>query len=68
MLAKILVVLTMATILYALISGGVYLVKDGGKSTRTLNALKWRIGLSFSLFIFLFIAFSVGLIQPHSLL
>ena len=66
-LAKTFVVFVMIGILYALVSGGIFLVKDQGRSTRTLTSLKWRIGLSVSLFILLFLGFAFGVIQPHSL-
>ena len=42
-----------------------YLVSDKGESGRTLKALTWRIGLSVALFASLFIAYALGLIQPH---
>ena len=67
MLAKIFVVLVMVGILYALISGSIFLVKDQGKTNRTLTSLKWRIGLSVALFFLLFVGFALGFIQPHGL-
>lgn len=67
MLAKIIVLVTMLIILFALGSSLFFLVKDEGKSNRTVKALTWRIGLSLTLFIFLFIAFSLGWIKPHSI-
>lgn len=65
MMTKIFILLVMAIILIALASGLVFLVKDGGKSKRTVKALSWRIGISLGLFVFLLIAFSLGLIEPH---
>lgn len=67
MLTKVFIVMMMLAILTALLRGGFYLVKDQGKTTRTLSSLKWRIGLSVSLFIFLFIAYANGWIQPHGI-
>lgn len=67
MLTKVFIVMMMLAILTALFRGGFYLVKDQGKTTRTLSSLKWRIGLSLSLFIFLFIAYANGWIQPHGI-
>lgn len=67
MLVKIFIITVMLVILISLGSGLFYLVKDEGKSTRTVKALTWRIGLSLSLFLFLFFAFSFGWISPHSL-
>ncbi|KTD14964.1 twin transmembrane helix small protein [Legionella israelensis] len=67
MMTKIFILLAMLIILIALGSGLIFLVRDGGKSKRTVKALTWRIGISLALFIFLLIAFSLGLIEPHSL-
>ena len=67
MLTKVFIVMMMLAILTALLRGGFYLVKDQGKTTRTLSSLKWRIGLSLSLFIFLFIAYANGWIQPNGI-
>lgn len=64
---KWLVVTVMLVILGALGSSLLFLIKDEGKSNRTVKALTWRIALSLSLFIFLFIAFSMGWIKPHGL-
>ena len=67
MIAKIFMGFLMIAILFSLIRGGLYLIKDNSKSENTLSSLKWRIALSISLFIFLFIAFAMGYIRPHSL-
>lgn len=67
MLAKIIVFTVMLIILAALGSGLVFLVRDEGKTNRTVKALTWRIGLSLTLFLFLFVAFSLGWIEPHSI-
>ncbi|OGV52245.1 MAG: hypothetical protein A3F46_02590 [Legionellales bacterium RIFCSPHIGHO2_12_FULL_42_9] len=67
MLAKLIVVITLLIILFALGSSLFFLVKDEGKRNRTVKALTWRIGLSLTLFVFLFIAFSLGWIKPHSI-
>jgi len=65
MLAKLLVILVFLAIIGSLASGLVFLVKDQGKSDRTVKALTWRIGLSVSLFALLFVLFATGLIAPH---
>ena len=67
LLTKIIVIISMFIILLALGSSLFFLVKDKGKNNRTVKALTWRIGLSLILFIFLFIAFSLGWIKPHSI-
>ncbi|CDZ77515.1 hypothetical protein BN59_01798 [Legionella massiliensis] len=66
MLFKAIIIVVMLIILFALGSSLFYLVKDEGKTTRTVKALTWRIGLSLALFLLLFLAFSMGWIKPHS--
>ena len=65
MLVKTIIILVMLIILFALGSGMVFLVRDEGKTKRTVKALTWRIGLSLVLFLFLFLAFLMGWIKPH---
>ncbi|GAB4393380.1 MAG: twin transmembrane helix small protein [Gammaproteobacteria bacterium] len=67
MLFKLFVVVMMLIILFCLGSGLIYLVRDKGKTDRTVKALSWRIGLSLTLFILLFVAFAMGWIQPHGI-
>ena len=67
MLAKAIIVMVMILILVALISGLYFLVRDEGKTKRTVKAFSWRIGLSLALFFFLFLAFSLNWITPHGL-
>ncbi|MCX7117842.1 MAG: twin transmembrane helix small protein [Legionellales bacterium] len=67
MLAKALIIIAMLVILISLGSSLVFLVKDAGKTTRTVKALSWRVGISLALFSFLFIAVSFGWIKPHAL-
>ncbi len=57
----------MLIILIALGSSLFYLVRDEGKTTRTVKALTWRIGISLVLFLFLFLAFAMGWIHPHAI-
>jgi len=42
-----------------------YMMKDKGKSDRAVKALTWRIGISVTLFILLFIGAATGVIEPH---
>lgn len=65
---KLFVLFIFAGILASLGSAMLYLVRDKGESGRTLKALTWRIGLSVALFISLFVAYALGLIQPHGVL
>lgn len=57
--------IAMLVILIALASGLIFLVRDEGKSKRTVKALTWRIALSLGLFLFLLLAFSLEWIHPH---
>ena len=66
-IVKAIVIVLLLVILINLGSALVFLVKDKGQTHRTLTALKWRIGLSISLFILLMIGFATGLIQPHGI-
>ncbi|KTD31877.1 twin transmembrane helix small protein [Legionella maceachernii] len=65
MFAKAIIFVVMLIILFALGSGLVFLVRDEGKTKRTVKALTWRIALSLTLFLFLFLAFLMGWIKPH---
>lgn len=67
MFAKIIIIIVMLLILGILGSGLIFLVKDKGETKRTVKALTWRIGLSLILFLFLFVAFSLGWITPHAI-
>ena len=67
MLTKAIIIFVMITILLALGSGLFYLVRDEGKTKRTVKALTWRIALSISLFIFLLIGFTFGFLSPHGI-
>ena len=67
MFTKAIIFVVMLIILFSLGSSLFFLVRDEGKTKRTVKALTWRIGLSLALFLFLFLAFSMGWIKPHSL-
>lgn len=67
MFTKIFILLAMLLILFSLGSGLYYLIQDKGKSTKTVKALTWRIGLSLTLFILLMLGFLTGIITPHSI-
>ena len=57
---KIIAVIIMLAILGSLASAMVFLVKDGGKTKRTVNALTVRISLSVALFVFLMFGYWMG--------
>ncbi|MFZ6818447.1 twin transmembrane helix small protein [Undibacterium sp. Ji22W] len=61
---KILVAIAFILIFVSLGSALVYLMKDKGKSNRTVKALAFRVGFSISLFILILVANHFGLIQP----
>lgn len=64
-LIKSIIILFLLVIFFSLGSALYFLVKDKGRSDRTVKALTWRITLSLILFIFLLIAFACGWITPH---
>ena len=64
---KIVVVILLVIILISLASGLIFLIRDKGKSDRTVKSLTLRIVLSIALFILLFIGFKAGLITPHGI-
>jgi len=65
MFIKIFVVLMLVAIFVSLFSALVFLLRDKGQSTRTAQALAWRIGLSLTLFVLLMAGFYFGIIPPE---
>jgi hypothetical protein len=63
---KIVVIIVLIAILGTLGSALVFLVKDGGKTRRTVNALTLRIGLSVVLFLFLMFGYYMGWFVPNN--
>ena len=57
---KIVAIIVILVILVSLASAGFFLVKDGGKTKRTVNALTVRISLSVALFLFLMFGYWMG--------
>jgi hypothetical protein len=66
MVMKILIIVFILAIIYSLGSALIFLVKDHGEGDRTVNRLSWRIGLSLVLFLFLWVAYQLGWIEPNS--
>jgi branched-subunit amino acid transport protein AzlD len=62
---KVIIVLALFAIIFALFRGLYYMVKDQGKTKRTVNSLTWRIALSVLLIIGLIIAIATGVVEPH---
>ncbi len=61
---KIIVAIAFFLILASLGSALVFLMRDKGKSNRTVQALALRVGFSIALFIFILVAHYLGWIQP----
>lgn len=61
---KTLVAVAFALILASLGSALIFLMRDKGKSNRTVKALAFRVGFSIALFILILVAYSQGWIQP----
>ncbi len=64
---RIFVALLLVLILFNLLSGLVYLVRDRGHGERAVKALTWRIGLSTALFLLLMAGHYLGLSRPAGL-
>lgn len=62
---KIIVVLMILGILFALGSAMFSLIRSKDSSKRTVKALTLRISLSVALFLFLMLSYRLGWIQPH---
>ena len=67
MAIKIFIISALLLIVGSLFSALTFLYKDKGKSERTVRALTWRIGLSFSLFVLLMAGYYFDIITPHGL-
>ena len=67
MLAKLLVVAIFVGVLASLASALLFLVKDRGRSDRTVKALTMRVGISIGLLCLLILLWALGLIQPHGI-
>ncbi|MES2017769.1 MAG: twin transmembrane helix small protein [Pseudomonadota bacterium] len=61
---KILVAVAFLLILGSLGSALFFLMRDKGKSNRTVHALAMRVGLSITLFLLLLAAYKMGWIAP----
>ena len=66
-IAYTIIILIFIGILVSLGSALFHLVRGRGRSDRTAKALTVRIGLSFGLFVLLFLLYFAGLIRPHGI-
>lgn len=64
---KIIIAVAFILILGSLTSALVLLMRDKGRSDRTLKALAMRVGFSIALFLLILLAHHFGLIQPTGL-
>jgi putative copper export protein len=65
-LLKLLIIATLAVIVFNLGAGLIYLLKDDSDSERTVRALTRRIGISVALFAFILLLIATGVIDPQS--
>ncbi len=65
---KILVAIGFILILASLGSALVFLMRDKGRSNRTVQALALRVGFSVLLFVLLLVAYQMGWIQPTGII
>jgi hypothetical protein len=63
---RIIIVLAFVGIIVSLGSALVFLVRDRGGTSRTVNALTVRVGLSVALFLFILFSYWMGWIEPRS--
>jgi hypothetical protein len=61
---KILVAIGFILIIGSLASALFFLMRDKGKTNRTVNALALRVGLSITLFLLILLAYKLGWISP----
>jgi hypothetical protein len=61
---KIIIAIAFLLIIGSLASALLFMMRDKGKTNRTVYALTLRVGLSILLFMLLLIAYKFGLIQP----
>jgi hypothetical protein len=65
---KALVAVAFLLILGSLTSALVFLMKDKGRSNRTVTALAFRVGFSIALFLLILLAYHFDLIRPTGFL
>nr|WP_314540590.1 twin transmembrane helix small protein [uncultured Massilia sp.] len=64
---KIVVAIAFALILGSLASALFFLMRDKGRSNRTVHALALRVGLSITLFLLVLFSYKMGWIRPTGL-
>jgi hypothetical protein len=64
---KIVVAIAFVLILGSLASALFFLMRDKGRSNRTVHALALRVGLSITLFVLVLVSYKMGWIKPTGL-
>jgi ABC-type Na+ efflux pump permease subunit len=67
MFTKFLILLTLGLIIVSLGFGLFYLLNDGNRSRRTVQALTTRIVMSMALFFLLVLGYQFGILRPHGI-
>lgn len=67
MFIKILIVIAMLIVLFSLFRSLFFLTTEKQDSKKTVNNLKWRIGLSIALFLLIMLGVYTGVIEPTGL-
>ena len=68
LIVKIIIAVLLGLIILSLVFSMFSMVKDQENSNRTVKMLTIRVGLSIVTFIFIFISFYMGWLQPHGIL
>ena len=68
LLFKLIIVALLLAILLSLASSMFFLIKDKGQTRRVVTSLTFRVAMSVTLFVLLFIGYATGLIKPHGII
>lgn len=68
LIVKIIIAVLLGLIVLSLAAGMFSMIKDRQNSNRTVKMLTVRIVLSILTFIFIFVSFYMGWIQPHGIM
>ena len=62
---KLIVIVLLVAAVVSLARALMSLVRNEGKSGKTMRALAWRVGFSAMVFVFILVSMMMGWIQPH---
>jgi len=62
---KLIVIVLLIAAMVSLARALFSLVRDDGKSGKTMRALAWRVGFSVAIFLFILLSMMMGWVQPH---